>query len=55
MFPREHFVVEQGPSHMFTAAEQEILHDVLTVEYVLLPSRNSGIMDEDIQCLYGGV
>lgn len=47
-------VVEQGVIHGFTAADQELPHQVSTVEHGSLPSRVCGIMDEDIQWLEGG-
>ena len=50
-FPHGQFLVEQGLSHGFTAIEQGLPHQVSTVEHGILPSRISGIMDEDIQCL----
>ena len=43
-FPHGQFVVEQG-----------LPHPVSTVENGSLPSRDSGVMDEDIQRLEGGV
>ena len=50
-FPHGQYVVEQRLPHEFAAAEPDL--PVSTVEYGLLPSRVSGIMDEDIQCLEG--
>ena len=50
-FPHGQFLVEQGLSHGFTAVEQGLPHQLSTVEHGILPSRVSGIMDEDIQCL----
>ena len=49
------FVVEQGLPHEITAAEQGLPHPVSTVEHGSLPSRDSGVMDEDIQRLERGV
>ena len=46
-------MIEHGPSFGFMAAEQALPRQGSTAEYGLLPSRISGIMDEDIQCLEG--
>ena len=48
-------MVEQGLSHGFMATEQELPRQESKVEHELLPSRAMGIMDDDIQCLEGGV
>uniref|UniRef100_M4B327 Uncharacterized protein n=1 Tax=Hyaloperonospora arabidopsidis (strain Emoy2) TaxID=559515 RepID=M4B327_HYAAE len=53
-FPHGTIVVEQGLPHDITAAEQGLPHPVSTVEHGSLPSRDSGVMDEDIQRLEGG-
>ena len=53
-FPHGPIVVEQGLPHEITAAEQGLPHPVSTVEHGSLPSRDSGVMDEDIQRLEGG-
>ena len=51
--PHGQYVVEQGLPHEITAAEQGLPHPVSTVEHGSLPSRDSGVMDEDIQRLEG--
>ncbi|CAI5701510.1 unnamed protein product [Peronospora effusa] len=50
-FPHQNAV---GLPHGFTAAEQELPHQVSTLEFEVLPSSVFGILDEDIQCLEGG-
>ena len=53
-FPHGPIVVEQGLPHEITAAEQGLPHPVSTVEHGSLPSRDSSVMDEEIQSLKGG-